>query len=548
MEISREKMNYDLVVVGAGPSGLSAAINFKKLCKKNNKDFSVCVVEKGSEVGSHILSGAILQPTALDELIENWKEIEDCPVKVNVKKESLKFLTEDKSFYIPKLFIPSVMHNDGNYIISLGNFCKWLADEAEKMGIEIYPGFAASDILYEDGKLCGIITGDQGVTKEGQPGENFQPGIEIHSKYTLFAEGCRGHLGKQLMLKFGLRENVQHQTYGIGLKELWEIKPENSNSGEILHTIGWPLDNNTYGGSFLYHLSKNLVSVGFVIGLDYRNPFLSPYEEFQRFKTHPKIKGIFEGGRRISYGARALNEGGYQSLPKMSFPGGAIIGCDAGTLNTPKIKGTHTAMKSGMIASCEVFNELVNGKSNTELESFQKNFFSSWAGKELKSARNVRPSFKYGLMLGMFLTGLDQKILKGRAPWTLNHSEPDHLSLISKDKCKKIEYPKHDGVLTFDRLTSVSFSSTYHEENQPCHLKILDNSLPINNNYQLFDSPEQRYCPAGVYEIVNENSEVRLQINSQNCIHCKTCDIKDPKQNIIWVTPEGGGGPNYTNM
>ncbi|MEE2694925.1 MAG: electron transfer flavoprotein-ubiquinone oxidoreductase [Pseudomonadota bacterium] len=548
MNITREKMNYDLVIVGAGPSGLSAAINFKKLCKRNNKDFSVCIVEKGSEVGAHILSGAILEPTALNELFDNWKDLEDCPVNVPVKKESLKFLTEDNAYNIPNLFTPSVMHNKGNFIISLGTFCKWLSKEAEKLGVEIYPGFAASDIIIENEILKGIVTGDQGIEKDGKQGPNFQPGIEIYSKFTLFAEGCRGHLGKKLMTRFNLREKAQHQTYGIGLKELWEVKEENSNPGEVLHSIGWPLNNETYGGSFLYHLDNNLVSFGFVIGLDYTNPFLSPYEEFQRFKTHPKIKHIFEGGRRISYGARALNEGGFQSLPKLSFRGGALIGCDAGTLNTPKIKGTHTAMKSGIIASDLVFNELSLNKENTEITEFQNIFLESWAGQELKDARNVRPSFKYGLKIGMILSGIDQIILRGKAPWTLDHSKADHLSLKKKLDSKEIVYPKADGVVTFDRLTNLSFSSTYHEENQPCHLKIIDEELPIENNFEFFDSPEQRYCPAGVYEIIDKEGTPKLHINSQNCIHCKTCDIKDPKQNINWITPEGGGGPNYTNM
>ena len=549
MEIKRERMDYDLVVVGAGPSGLSAAINFKKLCKKNHKDFSVCVVEKGSEVGAHILSGAVLQPTALDELFEDWRKSEECPAnKVPVKKESLKYLTSDKSFNIPNIFIPSAMHNKGNFIISLGNLCKWMASEAEKLGIEIYPGFAATEAIIEDDKLKGIITGDLGISKEGTPTENHQPGIEIRGKFTLFAEGCRGNIGKNLIKNFDLGKNSQHQTYGIGLKELWEVNEEKSNPGEIFHTIGWPLDNDTYGGSFLYHLDKNLVSVGFVIGLDYKNPYLSPYEEFQRLKTHPKVRGIFEGGRRISYGARALNEGGLQSLPNLSFPGGALLGCDAGTLNTPKIKGTHTAMKSGIIAGEEVFESLSKDSKNFELINFNTKFLKSWAGKELKEARNVRPSFKYGLKVGMLLTGIDQIILRGKAPWTIKHAEPDHESLKKKDESMKINYPRHDGILTFDRLTNVSFSSTYHEENQPCHLKIIDKNLPISNNYELYDSPEQRYCPAGVYEILNENNIPRLQINSQNCIHCKTCDIKDPKQNIMWVAPEGGGGPNYTNM
>ena len=541
-------MNYDLLIVGAGPSGLAAAIKFKKMCIENNKDYSVCIVEKGSEVGAHILSGAILQPTAMDELFDDWRNNAECPVKVNVKKESVKFMTNEKSFNIPSFLIPPVMHNKGNFIISLGSLCKWLGSEAEKLGVEIYPGFAASDIIIEDGILKGIITGDLGVDSDGNPGQNYQAGIEIHSKFTLFAEGCRGHLGKKLMSEFDLRKNVLHQTYGIGLKELWEVKPEKSEPGNVMHSIGWPLDQQTYGGSFLYHLDKNLVSIGFVIGLDYKNPYLSPYEEFQRFKMHPSIKPILDEGRRISYGARALNEGGWQSLPKLSFPGGSLVGCDAGTLNTPKIKGTHTAMKSGIVASENVFRKLEQNLEGVELESFQSEFNNSWAGKELKAARNVRPSFKYGLKLGTILTGIDQIFLRGKAPWTLKHGEPDHCSLQEKTKAKKINYPKPDGKISFDRLTNVSFSSTYHEENQPIHLKISDEKIPIDTNLALYDSPEQRYCPAGVYEIVSDKGLNRLQINAQNCIHCKTCDIKDPSQNINWITPEGGGGPNYTGM
>ena len=541
-------MNYDLLVVGAGPSGLAAAIRFKKMCIENNKDYSVCVVEKGSEVGAHILSGAILQPTAMDELFNDWRDNVECPVKVKVKKESVKFMTDEKSFSIPNILIPPVMHNKGNFIISLGSLCKWLGNEAEKLGVEIYPGFAASDIIINNGILKGIVTGDLGVDNQGNPGQNYQPGIEIHSKFTLFAEGCRGHLGKKLMSAFDLRKESQHQTYGIGLKELWEVKPEKSEPGNVMHSIGWPLDHETYGGSFLYHLDKNLVSIGFVIGLDYKNPYLSPYEEFQRFKMHPSIKPLLDEGRRVSYGARALNEGGWQSLPKLSFPGGSLIGCDAGTLNTPKIKGTHTAMKSGIVASENIFRKLEQNLEGVELENFQSEFNNSWAGKELKAARNVRPSFKYGLKLGTILTGIDQIFLRGKAPWTLKHGEPDHLSLKEKTKAKKIEYPKPDGKISFDRLTNVSFSSTYHEENQPVHLKISDEKIPIDINLALYDSPEQRYCPAGVYEILNDKGLNRLQINAQNCIHCKTCDIKDPSQNINWITPEGGGGPNYTGM
>ena len=541
-------MNYDLLIVGAGPSGLAAAIKFKKMCIENNKDYSVCIVEKGSEVGAHILSGAILQPTAMDELFDDWRDNAECPVKVEVKKESIKFMTNNKSFNIPNFLIPPVMHNKGNFIISLGSLCKWLGNEAEKLGVEIYPGFAASDIVIDNGILKGIVTGDLGVDIKGNPGQNYQAGIEIHSKFTLFAEGCRGHLGKKLMSQFDLRRKAQHQTYGIGLKELWEVKPENSKPGNVMHSIGWPLDQETYGGSFLYHLDKNLVSLGFVIGLDYKNPYLSPYEEFQRFKMHPSIKPLLDDGRRVSYGARALNEGGWQSLPKLSFPGGSLIGCEAGTLNTPKIKGTHTAMKSGIVASENVFRKLEQNLEGIELEDFQSEFNNSWAGKELKAARNVRPSFKYGLKLGTILTGIDQIILRGKAPWTLKHGEPDHCSLQEKTKAKKIDYPKPDGKITFDRLTNVSFSSTYHEENQPVHLKISDEKIPIDTNLALYDSPEQRYCPAGVYEIVNDEGLDRLQINAQNCIHCKTCDIKDPSQNINWITPEGGGGPNYTGM
>ena len=546
--MTREKMNYDLLIVGAGPSGLAAAIKFKKMCIENNKDYSVCIVEKGSEVGAHILSGAILQPTAMDELFNDWRDNAECPVKVNVKKESVKFMTDEKSFSIPNILIPPVMHNKGNFIISLGSLCKWLGNEAEKLGVEIYPGFAASDIIINNGVLKGIVTGDLGVDNQGNPGQNYQPGIEIHSKFTLFAEGCRGHLGKKLMSEFDLRKEAQHQTYGIGLKELWEVKPEKSQPGNVMHSIGWPLDQQTYGGSFLYHLDKNLVSIGFVIGLDYKNPYLSPYEEFQRFKMHPSIKPLLDGGRRVSYGARALNEGGWQSLPKLSFAGGSLIGCDAGTLNTPKIKGTHTAMKSGIVASENVFRKLEQNLEGVELENFQSDFNNSWAGKELKAARNVRPSFKYGLKLGTILTGIDQIFLRGKAPWTLKHGEPDHCSLQKKDKAKKIDYPKPDGKISFDRLTNVSFSSTYHEENQPVHLKISDEKIPIDTNLALYDSPEQRYCPAGVYEIVNDEGLNKLQINAQNCIHCKTCDIKDPSQNINWITPEGGGGPNYTGM
>jgi electron-transferring-flavoprotein dehydrogenase len=443
------------------------------------------------------------------------------------------------------------MHNKGNYIVSLANFCRWLGEQAEALGVEIYPGFAAVEILYDDdGAVRGVATGDMGITKSGEQGEMYQSGIELHAKYTFFAEGCRGHLGKMLIEKFNLRDGAQPQTYGIGLKELWEIDPEKHQQGLIVHSAGWPLESDTYGGSFLYHLEDNQVAVGFVVGLDYSNPYLSPYEEFQRFKTHPKIRPFFEGGRRIAYGARAINEGGVQSLPKLTFPGGVLIGCEAGTVNMPKIKGSHTAMKGGMLAAEAAFNALSEGDAPAELTAYADAFEKSWVYQELKQARNVRPAFKWGLWAATLYTGIDQVLLRGRAPWTLAHGHADHETLKKAADCKPIEYPKPDGVLTFDRLTNLSFSATNHEEDQPVHLTLKDDSVPVAINLAEYDAPEQRYCPAGVYEIVGEadGSNPRLQINAQNCVHCKTCDIKDPTQNINWVAPQGGEGPNYPNM
>ncbi len=549
--MERESMEMDVVIVGAGPAGLSAAIRLMQLAEEKSQEISVCVVEKGSEVGAHILSGAVLEPRALEELIPDWQD-KGAPLKTPVRDEKMMFLSEKGSFNIPKAFFLPSLKNHGNYIISLGNYCRWLAAQAEALGVEIYPGFAAAEILYhEDGSVKGIATGDMGITREGAQGPNYQPGMELHAKYTFFSEGCRGHLGKQLMERFTLRQETEPQTYGIGIKELWEVQPEKHQQGLVVHTAGWPLEGDTYGGSFLYHLEDNQVAVGFVIGLDYSNPYLSPFDEMQRFKTHPEIQAVFEGGRRISYGARALNEGGIQSLPKMTFPGGLLIGCEAGTLNMPKIKGTHTAMKSGMLAAEAAFAALSEGENAPkELTSFTEAFKQSWVYEELHKARNVRPAFKWGLKLGTLYAGLDQLLLRGKAPWTLSHGHVDHETLVTKDKAKPIAYPKPDGKLTFDKLSSVFISNTNHEEDQPIHLTLKDESTPIAINLEKYDAPEQRFCPAGVYEIIREEdgSAPKLQINAQNCIHCKTCDIKDPTQNINWVVPQGGEGPNYPNM
>jgi len=548
--MDREAMEYDVVVVGAGPAGLAAAIRLRQLCAEKDREVSVCLIEKGSEVGAHILSGAVIEPRALNELLPDWRD-QGAPLNTPVSGEKFLFLTERGGYTCPNFLLPPPMHNKGNYIASLGNLCRWLGEQAEALGVEIYPGFAAAEILYDEkGAVRGVATGDMGVTRDGEQGPNYQPGIELHAKYTFFAEGCRGHLGKMLMERFDLRDGVEPQTYGIGIKELWEVAPENHRQGLVMHSAGWPLDADTYGGSFLYHMEDNLVSVGFVLGLDYTNPYLSPYEEFQRFKAHPKIRPTFEGGRRIAYGARAINEGGIQSLPKLTFPGGVLIGCEAGTVNMPKIKGSHTAMKSGMLAAEAAFDALGDDGANSELTGYAAAFRDSWVYTELNAARNVRPAFKWGLLGGTLYTGIDQVLLRGKAPWTLSHAHADHDSLRKASESKKIEYPKADGKVTFDRLTNLAFSATNHEEDQPIHLTLKDDSVPIAVNLAEFDAPEQRYCPAGVYEIIRDDdgSNPRLQINAQNCVHCKTCDIKDPGQNINWVVPEGGGGPNYPNM
>ncbi len=539
----RESMEFDVVIVGAGPAGLSASIQLKKLAQENNLDVSVCVVEKGSEVGAHILSGAVLEPRTLSELIPDW-ENQGAPLNTPATDDRFFYLSTHKSFRLPT---PPPMKNHGNYIISLGAFCRWLGTKAEELGVEIYPGFAASEILIDtDNKVYGIATGDMGLDVDGNPTDTYEPGVELHSKFTLFGEGCRGSLAKILMETYNLEENSDPQTYAVGIKELWEISSDQHKPGQITHTIGWPLDQNTYGGSFVYHLENNQVAIGFVVGLDYQNPFLSPFDEFQRFKTHPLIRPILEDGKRISYGARALVEGGYQSLPKLTFPGGALIGDSAGFLNVPKIKGTHTAMKSGMLAAESLINTL-GEEPVQELFSYRESIEKSWLWKELKSVRNIRPSFKLGLWGGLAYSAIDSYIFRGKAPWTFHH-EYDHNQLKFAAKAQKIDYPKPDGVITFDKLSSVFLSNTNHQEGQPIHLVIKDEDIPLKVNFEKYDGPEARFCPAAVYEYVKEGGTTRLQINASNCVHCKTCDIKDPSQNITWTSPQGGDGPNYPNM
>ena len=544
----RESMQYDVVVVGGGPAGLAAAIRVKQLCAAQGKDFSVCVVEKGSEIGAHILSGAVIDPRSLAELFPDWKE-KGAPLNTAVTEDRFLFLSGTNGWQVPGWMLPTCFRNHGNYIASLGNVCRWLGAQAEALGVEIYPGFAAAEVLFsEDGRVRGVATGDMGIGKNGEKTARYQPGIELHAKYTLFAEGCRGHLGKRLQERYRLREGRAPQVYGIGLKELWEVKPEKHVPGLVVHTAGWPLDNDTYGGSFLYHLENNQVAVGFVVGLGYRNPYLYPFEEFQRYKTHPAIRGFFEGGRRISYGARAIAAGGLQSLPKLVFPGGVLVGDDAGFLNASRIKGTHAAMKSGMLAAQSAFEALAAGREHDELAAYPQAFEASWLHEELHRARNFKPWMSKGLYTGTLMVGIDQVVFGGKAPWTLTHRHADHDELLPKDRFSPIDYPKPDGVLTFDRLSSVFVSNTNHEEDQPSHLRIKDPAIPVAVNLEVYAGPETRYCPAGVYEFVTEGGAPRLQVNAQNCVHCKTCDIKDPKQNIEWVVPEGGGGPNYPNM
>lgn len=552
--MERESMAFDVVIVGAGPSGLSAACRLMQLSQESGKELSVCVVEKGSEVGAHILSGAVFEPTALNELFPDWKE-KGAPLNTPVVGDDIYWLSgQEKAMKVPGLFVPKTMHNEGNYIISLGNLCRWLAEQAESLGAEIFPGFAANEVLFnEDGSVKGIATGDMGISADGEKKDSYMPGMELHAKYTLFSEGCRGQLGKELINKFNLDEGKDPQHYGIGIKELWDIDPDKHSEGLVVHTAGWPLkESGSTGGGFLYHIENNQVVLGLITDLSYSNPHVSPFEEFQRYKQSPTIKQYLEGGKRVSYGARALAKGGPQSLPKMTFAGGLLIGCDAGTMNGAKIKGSHTAMKSGLLAAEEVFKAVSNGsEGGDELTGYTEAFNNSWLGAELHAQRNFGPAMhKFGNFIGAGFAFVDQNIFGGKLPFTLHDTTPDYATLKPAADCKAINYPKPDGVISFDRLGSVFLSNTNHEEDQPCHLRLADASIPLQQNLPKYDEPAQRYCPAGVYEVVQdeESGENKFQINSQNCVHCKTCDIKDPAQNITWVAPEGTGGPNYPNM
>jgi electron-transferring-flavoprotein dehydrogenase len=547
----REAMEYDVVVVGGGPAGLATAIHLKQLAAEAGKEVSVVVLEKGSEPGAHILSGAIMDPIALSELIPDWKE-KGAPLNQPVTDDAFLFLNEKGGSRVPNFLLPPNFGNHGNYIVSLANVTRWLAQQAEALGVEIFPGFPAAEVLYDaDGSVKGVATGNMGVGKGGEPTENFQLGMELHAKYTIFAEGSRGHLGRQLIARYKLDAGRDPQSYSIGIKEVWEIDPSRHTPGLALHSAGWPLDEMTYGGSFMYHMEDNQVAIGFVVGLDYSNPYLSPFEEFQRFKTHPNIRWYFDAGKpkRLGYGARALTVGGLLSLPKTVFPGGALVGCDAGYLNSSRIKGSHAAIKTGMLAARAAFDAIQAGRQHDELTAYPEAFEKSWLFTELNKSRNFKQWFKKGRSVATLMTGIEQFVLRGTVPWTLHRDKPDHVYLKPAAECKPIVYPKPDGKLTFDRLSSVFISNTNHEENQPAHLTLKDASVPVQVNLDKYAGPESRYCPAGVYEFVEaEGSGPRLQINAQNCVHCKTCDINDPTQNIVWVTPEGGGGPNYTNM
>ena len=543
--MERESMEYDVVIVGAGPSGLAAAIRLKQLAAEGEREITVCIVEKGSEVGAHILSGAVIETRALDELLPGWADL-GAPLNTPVTEDRFLFLSATGAIRLPT---PPSMNNHGNYIISLGNLCRWLAEQAEALGVEIYPGFAAAEVLYDDaGRVNGVATGDMGVGKDGVASENHQPGVELHAAYTLLAEGCRGSLAKTMIERFGLDKNSDPQTYGIGIKELWEVDPAKHKPGSVTHTVGWPLSSDTYGGSFIYHLEDNQVAIGFVVGLDYRNPYLSPFDEMQRFKLHPSVKPLLDGGRRIAYGARAMIEGGFQSIPELCFAGGALVGDAAGFMNVAKIKGSHTAMKSGMTAAEAAFDALAaEAGARGELGAYPERLRQSWLWPELKKVRNIRPSFRWGLWAGIILSAIDTYLFRGYAPWTL-HNHADHDQLQKASDAAKIDYPRPDGVITFDKPSSVYLSNTNHEENQPVHLQLKDPGVPLQVNLAEYDGPEARFCPAGVYEFVEDDGAMGLQINAQNCVHCKTCDIKDPGQNINWVVPEGGGGPNYPNM